>query len=107
MAIMNPHAQELGQKLCEALGLPKHVIWLELRVAFDEAVTVKCEYFPERNDSKPLEAVFAEFEVVRRDPVPTKRFDFDAWMKTRNEAAHAAMIASHRELSIMDARLGL
>jgi hypothetical protein len=25
MAIMNLHAQELGRKLTEALGLPKHV----------------------------------------------------------------------------------
>lgn len=107
MAIMTPHTQELGKKLCEALGLPKSVRWLELRLAVDEAVTVKCEYHPERNDGMPLEAVLAEFEfaVVRRDPAPEERFDFDAWLKAKKDAAHAAMLAQHEALSQMDERL--
>jgi hypothetical protein len=109
MAIMTPHAQQLGQKLCEALGLPKNVLWFELRVAYDEAVTVKCEYHPERDDGKPLEAVLAEyeFEVAKRvesaaEPAP---FNFDAWLKAKNAAAHAALLESHRALSRMDERL--
>jgi hypothetical protein len=109
MTIMTPHVQELGQKLCDALGLPKRVVWFELRVACDELVTVKCEYYPERNDRMPLEAVFAqfEFEVVRREPVEVEQepFNFDAWLNAKNNAAHAALMDSHRELSGMDARL--
>lgn len=34
-------------ELQKALCLPKDTRWFELRVAVDEAVTVKCEYYPE------------------------------------------------------------
>lgn len=69
MAIMNPNAQELGQKLCDALGLPKNVRWFELRVAVDEAVTVKCEYFPESDGGELLESVLAEYKVEQKKPI--------------------------------------
>lgn len=38
---------ELVRALLEALGLPRRTKWFELRVAIDEAVTVRCEYLPE------------------------------------------------------------
>jgi hypothetical protein len=107
---MTPQTQDLGKKLCAVLGLPKRVLWFELRVAYDEAVTVKCEYHPESVDGRPtIDTVLAEyeFEVVSREvqPAPDERFSFDAWLNARKAAAHAAMLAQHQALSRMDERL--
>jgi hypothetical protein len=85
-------AFEIGEKLSKALGLPKNVRWLELRVAGNEAVTVRCEYYPERVDGMPLDTVLAEYVVVRREVELAANVHFDAWFNARRNAAHAAFI---------------
>ena len=90
---------QIGKAWCKALGLPKFTRSFELRCAVDEAVTVKCEYYPEV-DGRQLQAALAEFEVHRRDS-PAK-VDFDAWLHAEKDAAHAAMMARHAALSRMD-----
>lgn len=44
-------------QLTKALGLPKHVRWFELRAAVDEAVTVRCEYFPDANNAEGFDPI--------------------------------------------------
>lgn len=82
----------LGPHLIALLGLPLHVKWLELRCAVDELVTVKCEYYPEIGAS--FDTVVTEYEVVRRnrpdEASTTGGQHFDAWMRDRTNAAHAA-----------------
>lgn len=89
----------LGPQLIGLLGLPKHVISFELRCAVGEIVAVKCEYQPE--DAAGFDTVLAEYELVPRqtagEPVqpehPAAVMGFDAWMRERAEAAHAALMA--------------
>jgi hypothetical protein len=96
--------QEIGKALIEALGLPKLTRSFELCCAVDEAVSVKCEYYPEV-DGQELVVSLAEYELVRRDvPLKPEAIDFDAWLNARKEAAHAEMQARHAELSRMDER---
>jgi hypothetical protein len=94
-------SQVLGSKLIEALGMPKHVVWFELRCAVDEVVSVRCEYHPEEPNGLSPETVLAKYEVVER----TARVDFDAWLNARKTRAHLAMMERHRALSRMDERL--
>lgn len=54
--------------LVAALGLPKRTTWFELRCAPGEAVTVKCEYYPDEStaagfDPQPL---LAEYRLVSK-----------------------------------------
>lgn len=107
--------QALGPKLIEALGAPKLCTWLELRIAFDEIPTVRCEYYPVGDDGTIdfLGKVLAEYELVPRakyggsfavHPESSIEFQaakaqvigFDAWMRRRTEAAHQAMMAQAR-----------
>lgn len=37
------YSNKLAIKLAEALGLPKHLIWYELRFAYDSEPRVRCE----------------------------------------------------------------
>lgn len=66
MAIALP--SKLIADLAKAFGLPKTPRSLELRVAKDEIVTIKCEYFPEDLDGKALEPIFAEYQLVAKQP---------------------------------------
>jgi len=61
------------QQLVKALGLPRSTRSFELRCAVDEAVTVKCEYFPERDDATGFDPVpaLAEYRLVRQQDVPS------------------------------------
>lgn len=56
--------------LLDALGLPKRTRSFELRCAAGEAVTVKCEYYPDADtasgfDPQPL---LAEYRLVQVEP---------------------------------------
>lgn len=53
--------------LLDLLGAPPHVRSFELRAAWDEAVTVKLEYFPEENGKIVPVALIQEYELVRRE----------------------------------------
>lgn len=91
--------RHIGPALVEALGLPRNTAWFELRCAVDEAVTVKCEYYPAGSDG--LATVFAQYQLVHRDG-PELQSDhlesFDAWIAMRNDIAHKAfMIESGRQ----------
>lgn len=93
--------QNIGKILTEALGLPKYTRSFVLRCEVDQVVTVECEYYP-AIDPDSLELALAEFDLVRRDPPAPQAFDFDAWLKDRDEKAHADMMARHRYLARID-----
>lgn len=42
--------KELSDMLRAEFGVPPDAIWFEVRFARDEAVTVKCEFFPRARD---------------------------------------------------------
>lgn len=116
MDILTVH--KLGPALIKALGAPPHCTWLELRLAYDEIPTVKCEYYPVGDDGTidTTTKLLAEFELVRR-PAPvvdepeflveqhfagapgeevfTVVTNFDAWMRARTDRAHAEYMAAH------------
>lgn len=55
------------RELFAALQLPKHTRAFEIRCAVDEAVIVRCEYFPEGIDGEiGARALLSEYELVRR-----------------------------------------
>jgi hypothetical protein len=70
-------AFHIGAKLAEVLGLPKNVKWMELRVAANETVSVKCEYLPEDVDGNLLKAVFAEYELTEKKTASLSYADGD------------------------------
>jgi len=55
----------IGAKFVKLLGLPKHTKWFELRVTVNEAVTVKCEYYPNLADLD-LTSITTEFKLVEK-----------------------------------------
>lgn len=40
-------SRALMEYLTKALGLPQHLTWMELRVAVNEVITVRCEWLPD------------------------------------------------------------
>lgn len=54
--------KELGNKLIDALGLPKTTVWLELRVSINEVVSMKCCYYPDISSDRLIE-VLSEYEL--------------------------------------------
>jgi len=60
--------RDLGKKLIDCLGLPKHTKRFELRVAHNEIVTIKCEYHPDMtpDDQGKLVSVLKEYELIER-----------------------------------------
>ena len=59
---------EFGEKLINIFGLPKYTKGFELRCYVDEAVTIRCEYYPELNEG--VETVFEDFELVKKECKP-------------------------------------
>ena len=55
---------ELGKALIEALGLPKKTSWVELRVAANEPVTVRCGYWPDALTVEAVEELCTELKVL-------------------------------------------
>ena len=60
MAVVRSEA--MGAKLTEVFGLPKNTVWVELRFAAGEPVTVKCGYYPDVLKEELVE-MFSEFEL--------------------------------------------
>ncbi|MFC0132019.1 hypothetical protein CR105_16005 [Massilia eurypsychrophila] len=91
MAIIS---HQIGKALCDALQLPKQTRSFVLRVEAGNVVTVECEYYPEGEFVTAL----AEYELVRRPEVKVAppAIHFDAWMRERTDAAHAAYMARHK-----------
>jgi hypothetical protein len=95
MALMG---QEIGKQLCAALGLPKNTVGFTLRCYALELVTVECEYYPE---GKLLTSALAQFTLEPRavpaedERHPSEVIGFDAWMRERTQAAHAAYMGRH------------
>jgi hypothetical protein len=54
---------ELGSKLVKLFGLPKYTKYFELIVNVNEAVTIKCEYYPEDDILRSVDLLTAEFEL--------------------------------------------
>lgn len=73
--------QELGKRLVEALGLPKHTMGITLHVYPGQFVTVECKYALDEDKLSPL---MAEYALVERG----KPKSFDTWMRERTERAH-------------------
>lgn len=93
---------EIGQALCDALGLPKNTVAFTLRCRAMEVVRVECEYYPE--DAAAISSALMEYELVPRraawcephtdasPPFPAscaETMGYDAWLKARTDAAHA------------------
>lgn len=57
---------ELALKLCEMLGLPKHVRAFTLRCAADAIMTIKVEYYPTEDGIHPsaMDPVVGTFNLV-------------------------------------------
>jgi hypothetical protein len=88
--------QQIGPKLLESLGLPKHTISFTLRVRVGEVVTVECVYAPEGD---VYASELAEYFLVERQsprvaqPHPAEVLGYDVWLQQRNEAAHQQLMA--------------
>lgn len=80
--------RQIGQELCDALGLPKNTIGFTLRVYANEIVTVSCEYAP---DDPGIVRLLGKFDLVQRDSAPdaTEPLHYDTWLRERTERAHA------------------
>lgn len=54
--------------LLDALGLPKRTRSFELRCAVGEAVTVKCEYYPDADTAAgfDLQPLLAEYQLIEK-----------------------------------------
>ena len=57
---------EFGPRLVKILGLPVETRSFELRVAVNEIVVVKCEYFAPNMETGELETILAEYELVKK-----------------------------------------
>lgn len=97
MAIMG---HQIGKALIDALGLPPKTISFTLHVESGSVVTAKCEYCVPDGDG--LVKALAEYELI----MPVKAVygprikgtitrNFDAWMRERTDASHAAYMARH------------
>lgn len=85
--------QQVGRELIKILGLPKKTVSFEIRFAYDEVVTVRCEFYPDVPDSVDLATVFSTYRIESR-PEPKPKFqlsarfggsaevrdDFNAWL---------------------------
>jgi hypothetical protein len=65
---MTTLGQNVSPRLIEALGLPKHTMWFELRVAAGEIASVKCAYHPERDGVELADVILTEYQLVERTP---------------------------------------
>lgn len=83
-------AHEIGNALCDALGLPKYTKSFVLRVEANQVVTVECEYYPALDHR--FESALAEFELVRRPEQQAEparaAVHFDDWYRERMEIRH-------------------
>lgn len=94
------NAAQFSPALMALLGLPKHCTQFELRVRYDQIVTIACEYYPnfDAQGIVDLATVFGEFELVARELAPAKIENFDAWIRDRTDRtdrAHAEYMAGH------------
>jgi len=64
---------QFGAALIKALGLPANTTWVELRMAVDEPITVRCGYFLGKVSAEHGELVCAELRKVEmREEAPAK-----------------------------------
>lgn len=92
---------QIGQALCDALGLPNRTASFTLRVRADHIVTVECEYYP--TDGDGLVKALAEYTLERRsqtevDQHPAAALGFDVWMERRKAAEHESYMDRMRYL---------
>lgn len=78
---------QISKELGDALGLPPMTRGFTLRCYTGEIVTVECEYYP----TGAFQTALAKYNLL---PVggtlsTSDRFNFDAWLRGRNESAHS------------------
>jgi len=94
---------ELGPVHIKALGIPPNCTSFELRCAVGEIVAVRCEFAPTGNPDE-IGAALVEYELHAKpsqsqpEKHPADVMGFDAWMRERTEAAHAAFMRQIRML---------
>lgn len=64
MAVQLAHAAPVLVELKKLLGLPDHLISLDLHIRLNEIVTVTCTYHPEFNSDEPVTKRFALSEII-------------------------------------------
>jgi hypothetical protein len=82
--------EKFAREMLDALGLPKNTVWFELRVAVDEAITVRCAYYPELPDGKRGELLSSVRQLQYRDvtAIGDRARTFET-ASNRNGGAHA------------------
>ncbi|HYD58956.1 MAG TPA: hypothetical protein VEC35_01280 [Noviherbaspirillum sp.] len=104
MAVQLGH--QLGAQLVKALGLPNQCVWFELRCAAGEPISIRCEYYPDKQDGQEFESILTKYEVVERTVAHgSEPVDFDAWMEGRKKLAHEAMLSRYRAMWRIDVNL--
>lgn len=93
MALLLGH--HVGRELIEILGLPEKTVSFEIRFAYNEVVAVRCEFYPDVQDSDDLVSVFRSYRLESGGPKPKfqlsaqagcsdgVRDDFNAWLLER------------------------
>lgn len=59
--------QEFGSRIIKALGLPNNTRSIEIRIAVNEIVTVRCEYFPD-TEIGAIEKELKDFYLTTEKP---------------------------------------
>ena len=62
---MNYNDQEFAQALMRILKIPDTAKWFEVRCEVDKPITVKCEYYPEKDNPDTTFLVEYELEVKK------------------------------------------
>lgn len=67
----------IGKQICEALHLPPRTRNIDVRMHIDEAVTITCEFYPDRTSVETLIKHLALFEARPRRFIPGAMSRFD------------------------------
>jgi len=65
MAIITHDEQDFAKKMMKVLGLPRYTKSFELRVAVNEVVSCKCEFFCNINVGD-IETIFVEYDLIKK-----------------------------------------
>ena len=78
MAIISSN-DKMCQDICEALGL-KHVRKLDIHMAVDEIVTIRAEYYPEKDGIMCLPSILKDFALIRKPNYFSPLYRVGMWL---------------------------